>query len=143
MLLTKLSISLNLAIQIAEKAIQEGNKNNLAVSIAIVNEGGQLVHFVKMDDSTNASGDIAIAKAQHAINYRRDTKYHEDFLKEGQLRVLALPNTLSIEGGVQLIFEGKLIGAIGVSGAAASDDGRIAKIGAEFLSTINTENKKP
>ena len=56
-----------------------------------------------MDNSSNASGDIAIAKAQHAVNYQRDTKYHEDFLKQEQLRVLALPNTLSMEGGVQLI----------------------------------------
>jgi len=134
MLLTKFSISLQLAKQIAGKAEEEAVKQNLAVCITVVNDAGQLVYFLKMDDSTNASGDIAIAKAQHAVNYRRDTKYHEEFLKQGQLRVLALPNTLSIEGGVQLVYDGKLIGAIGVSGAAAADDGRIATAGATFLS---------
>ncbi|GAA4741059.1 GlcG/HbpS family heme-binding protein [Flavisolibacter ginsenosidimutans] len=136
MLLKKFSISLALAKQIAEKAEAEAVKQNLAVCIAVVNDAGRLVYFLKMDDSTNASGDIAIAKAQHAVNYRRDTRYHEEFLKQGQLRVLALPNTLSIEGGVQLVYDSKLIGAIGVSGAAAADDGRIATAGATFLSAI-------
>ncbi len=138
MLLTKLSISQHLAMQVAERAKEEALKNNHAVSIAVVNEAGYLIHFTKMDNSTNASGDIAIAKALHAVNYQRDTKYHEDFLKEGQLRVLALPNTLSIEGGMQLMYEGKLIGAIGVSGVAAVDDGKIARSGAEFLSTLKS-----
>lgn len=136
MLLTKYSISLSLAKQVAEEALKQAVNNKLSVAIAVVNEGGQLVYFLKMDNSTNASGDIAIAKAQHAINYRRDTKYHEDFLKQGQLRVLALPNTLSIEGGVQLVWEGKLIGAIGVSGAAAADDGKIAMAGANLLASV-------
>ena len=139
MLLTKYSVSLELAKKIAAAAEQEANKSNLAVSIAIVNEAGQLVYFMKMDNSTNACGDIAIAKAQHAVNYQRDTKYHEDFLKQGQLRVLALPNTLSIEGGVQLINDDKLIGAIGVSGAAAADDGKIAMAGAEALASIKLQ----
>ena len=90
-----------------------------------------------MDNSSNASGDIAIAKAQHAVNYQRDTKYHEDFLKQEQLRVLALPNTLSMEGGVQLINYGKLTGAIGVNGAAAVDD--VAMAGAVSISTYKAE----
>lgn len=136
MLLTKLSVSLTLAKVIALKAEEEAMKNELVVSIAIVNEAGGLVYFLKMDDSTNISGETAIAKAQHAVNYRRDTKYHEEFLKQGQLRVLALPNTLAIEGGVQLLHNGVLIGAIGVSGAPAVDDGKIAAAGAAALSEI-------
>ncbi|HVF80661.1 MAG TPA: heme-binding protein [Flavisolibacter sp.] len=138
MLLTKISISLGLAKELAGKAEEEAIKSNLFVSIAIVDVAGYLIYFTKLDNSSNASGEIAIAKAQHAVNYQRDTKYHEDFLKEGQLRVLALPNTLSIEGGVQLIFDGSLIGAIGVSGAAAVDDGKVAKAGAAHLSILNT-----
>lgn len=111
---------------------------NLRVCIAVVNEAGGLVYFLKMDDSSNVSGETAIAKAGHAVNYRRDTKYHEDFLKQGQLRVLALPNTLAIEGGIQLIHAGELVGAIGVSGAAAVDDGRIAGAAtAHFAELLN------
>lgn len=139
MLLTKLSLSLPLAKQLAQKAEEEAQKLNLSVCIALVNEAGQLLYFLKMDDSTNASGDIAIAKAQHAVNYRRDTKYHEDFLKQGQLRVLALPHTLSIEGGVQLLYNNQLIGAIGVSGAAAVDDGKIAQAGANYLAALTPD----
>ena len=115
-------------------------KINLNVSIAIVNEAGQLLYFLKMDDSTNVSGETAIAKAKHAANYRRDTRYHEEFLKQGQLRVLALPATLAIEGGVQLIYEGKLVGAIGVSGAAAVDDGKIAEAGAVHFAVVLAGN---
>jgi glc operon protein GlcG len=137
MFLSKLSISQNLSKLVTDKAEEEAVKIGVAVSIAIVNEAGQLVHFTKMDGSSNASAEIAVAKARHAVNYQRDTKYHEDFLKEGQLRVLALPNTLSIEGGVQLIFDNKLVGAIGVSGAAATDDGKIARAGAALLASIN------
>lgn len=136
MLLTKHSVSLSLARQLAQKAEAEAVKMHLAVCVAVVNDAGQLLCFLKMDDSSNISGEVAIAKAQHAVDYRRDTKYHEDFLKQGQLRVLALPNTLSIEGGVQLIHEGKLVGAIGVSGAAAVDDGRIAGAGAAHLAKL-------
>ena len=139
MLIAKYSVSLTAAKHIAAAAEQEALKSNLAVSIAVVNEAGQLVYFIKMNDSTNACGDIAIAKAQHAVNYRRDTKYHEDLLKQGQLRVLALPDTLSIEGGVQLVYEEKIVGAIGVSGAAAADDGKIAMAGAEALAFIKLQ----
>lgn len=140
MLLTKPSISLQLAKGLAQKAEEEATKMNLRVCVAVVNEAGQLIHFLKMDDSTNISGETAIAKAQHAVNYRRDTKYHEDFLKEGQLRVLALPNILAIEGGVQLIYKDKLIGAVGVSGAAAVDDGKIAAAGSAYLGQLLLAN---
>lgn len=136
MLLTKTDVSLQLARLLAQKAEEEAVKMNVAVCIAVVSEAGRLVYFVKMDGSTNTSGDIAVAKAQHAVNYRRDTKYHEAFLKEGQLRVLALPNTLSIEGGVQLLHGETLVGAIGVSGAAAVDDGRIASAAAMHLASL-------
>lgn len=136
MLLTKLSISLQLAKRLAQKAEEEATKMNLRVCIAVVNEAGSLIHFLKMDDSTNISGETAIAKAQHAVNYRRDTRYHEEFLKEGQLRVLALPNTLAIEGGIQLVYEGKLVGAVGVSGAAAVDDGKIATTASTYLRSL-------
>lgn len=130
LILTKLSVSLSLAQQVAGRAEEEARSLGLSVCIAVVNEAGQLVYFLRMDEATNASGDIAIAKAQHAVNYRRDTRLHEEALKQGQLRILALPNTLSIEGGVQLFYNGKLIGAVGVSGAAAVDDGRIANAAA-------------
>ncbi len=140
-MLQKLSISLQIAKGLAQNAEEEAINMNLAVCIAVVSEAGQLVYFLKMDDSTNASGEIAVAKAQHAVNYRRDTKVHEEALKNGQLRTLALPNTLSIEGGMQLIWKDRLVGAIGVSGASAVDDGRIATAGVAHLFVMSAENK--
>ena len=79
------------------------------------------------------SGDISIAKAKHATYYRRDTKFHETLLAKGNNIVLSLPNSMPIEGGVQLIYQNKSIGAIGISGAASIEDGLIAKAGADFL----------
>jgi glc operon protein GlcG len=134
---TQLILSQSMAKQIADVAEQEAIKNNWTVSIAIVNESGMLLHFTKMDESTNASGEIAIAKAKHSAFYKRDTKFHQDLLTKGINAVLTLPNSLPFEGGVQLIYQSKTIGAIGVSGAAAEDDGKIAKAGADFLAAIS------
>ncbi len=122
-----------MAKQIAELAEQEAVRNNWTVSIAIVNEFGQLIHFTKMDESTNASVDVSIAKAKHSAYYRRDTKFHQDLILKGLNPILSLPNSMPIEGGVQLIYKGQTIGAIGVSGADSEDDGKIAKAGADVL----------
>jgi glc operon protein GlcG len=136
MMNTKFILSQKITRQIAEVAEQEAIKNNWTVSIAIVDDSAMLLYFIKMDESTHASGEIAIAKAKHAALYRRDTKFHQDLLAKGNTAVLALPDSLPIEGGVQLIYKGKTIGAIGVSGAAAEDDGRIANAGAKFLQSL-------
>jgi glc operon protein GlcG len=130
---SKIVLSYETARQIAETAAAEAIKNNWNVSIAIVNEACQLLYFLKMDDSTSGSGDIAIAKAKHAAYFRRDTKHHADLLAKGVMTVLALPNAVPIEGGVQLIYRSHVIGGIGVSGVAAQDDGKIAGAGADFL----------
>jgi glc operon protein GlcG len=117
-------------LQCAEATAIEKNKS---VAIAIVNEAGQLICFTKMDNNTPASGDLCIAKARHAAYYRRDTKFHEDLLKSGNNAVLALPGGVPVEGGVQLVYQGTCIGAIGVSGAASADDGSIAQAAADLL----------
>lgn len=136
MMNTQKIISRKVAKKIVETVETLAIQNKWNVSVAIVNEAGQLIYFIKMDESTNASGDIAIAKAKHAAYYRRDTKFHQDLLTKGNNVVLALPNAMPIEGGIQLIYKGKTIGAIGVSGAASDDDGKIAKAGADILFNI-------
>jgi glc operon protein GlcG len=130
---TKVVLSTKVAKQIAELVEQEAVKNKLNVSIAIVNDAGQLIYFTKMDDSHNAGTEISIAKAKSAALFRRDTKVLKDGLDKGNLGILALPNAIATEGGVQLIYQGKSIGAIGVSGATSEEDGKIAKVGADFL----------
>ncbi|WP_197076823.1 GlcG/HbpS family heme-binding protein [Hymenobacter terrenus] len=136
MLNTKIVLSQKVAKYVAEQAEKEAIKTKFNVSIAVVNEAGQLLHFTRMDESTNSSVDISIAKAKHAAYYGRDTKVQQDALTNGNTTVLALPHSLPIEGGVQLIYQGKAIGAIGVSGATREDDGKIAKAGADLMATL-------
>lgn len=133
-LATKKALNLAVAKEIASASEAEARKNNWNVSIAIVDEAGRLIYFQRMDDTTNASVDVAIAKAQHAANYRRDTKFHEDLLDKGNNVVLASPQGMPLEGGLRLIADGKVIGGIGVSGVQAPQDAQIAKAGADALS---------
>jgi len=132
-LISRTTLSLAAAKDIASAAEAEAQKNDWKVSIAIVDESGRLLYFQRMDDTTNASVEIAIAKAQHAANYRRDTKFHEDALDNGKNVVLALPGGMPLEGGLRLIANDKVIGGIGVSGVRAIEDAQIARAGADLL----------
>jgi glc operon protein GlcG len=132
-LISRTALSLAAAKDIASAAEAEALKNNWNVSIAIVDESGRLLYFQRMDDTTNASVEIAIAKAQHAANYRRDTKFHEDALDNGKNVVLALPDGMPLEGGLRLIANDKIIGGIGVSGVRSIEDAQIARAGAGLL----------
>lgn len=132
-LTTKKTLNLAVTKAIAAAAEAEARKNNWNVSIAIVDEAGRLLYFQRMDDTTNISVDVAIAKAQHAANFRRDTKFHEELLSKGNNVVLALPTGMPLEGGLRLLAEGKVIGGIGVSGVQAPQDAQIAKAGADLL----------
>lgn len=121
------------AREIASAAEAEARAHDWRVSIAIVDDSGRLLYFQRMDETTNASVDIAIAKAQHAANYRRDTKFHQDLLEGGNHVVLALPASMPLEGGVRLMVDGRVVGGIGVSGVQPAEDGQIAKAGADWL----------
>jgi glc operon protein GlcG len=130
---TKKVLNLGIVKEIAAAAEVEARQHGWNVSIAIVDEAGRLLYFLRMDDSSNASVDVAIAKAVHAANYCRDTKFHEDILSKGNAVVLGLPDSLPIEGGLRLIYNNKVIGGIGVSGVQSEQDGQIAKAGADLL----------
>lgn len=130
---TKTVLGLFAAKQISAAAEAEAERNNWKVSIAVVDESGRLLYFLRMDETTNVSVDVAIAKAQHAANYRRDTGFHEHLLEDGNNVVLALPASMPIERGLRLLVDGKVIGGIGVSGAQAPEDGQIAQAGAKWL----------
>jgi glc operon protein GlcG len=126
-------LNLNVVKQIAAAAEAEARKNNWNVSIAIVDEAGQLLHFIRMDDTANSTVMVAQGKARHAANYRRDTKFHQDILEKGNAVVLGLPDSLPVEGGVRLLADGRVIGAVGVAGVQASQDAQIARAGAVLL----------
>lgn len=128
------SITLKTAKQVAAKAAEVANRNNFRVAIAIVDTGGHLVYFEKLDDTQTASVEVAIAKARSANNFRRETKVFELALSTGRQAILGLPGAVPIEGGIPLVKDGKIIGAIGVSGVKSNEDGQVALAGAWSLS---------
>lgn len=133
---TRAVIGLAAARQIAAAAEAEATRNGWTVSIAIVDESGRLLHFLRMDDTTNATVDVAIAKAQHAANYQRDTGFHQRLLEGGAQVVLTLPSGMPLEGGVRLMVDGRVVGGIGVAGAQAAEDGQIGQAGADWLAGV-------
>ena len=127
-----LSVSTESAKNAAAAAIAEARKNNWKMAIAIVATGGYLVYFEKMQDTQTGSVDLAIEKARTAALFRRPTKVFQDGVAAGGegIRLLRLTGAIPIDGGVPIIVDGKLIGAVGVSGGSGDQDGQVAKAGA-------------
>lgn len=126
MFFEKRELTLGTCKKIMERAEARASELGVRVSIAVVDSSGALKGFSRMDGSTNCSMEIAMAKARHAINYRRTTKYHEDIVQKGGLVALAFPDFMPIEGGIPIMHGGDYLGAIGISGAQSEQDGEIA-----------------
>jgi glc operon protein GlcG len=111
----------------------EASKNSWPVAIVVVDSAGQLVLFQRQDNTQIGSIDIAIGKAKTANDFRRPTKVLEAAVAAGGagLRLLAARNMLPLEGGVPIIADGKVIGAVGVSGATSQQDAQVAQAGAD------------
>ena len=109
-------------------------KNKWTVVIAIVDEGGNLVYLQRLDGTQIGSIEVAIQKAKTAVSFKRPSKALEDaVLTGGRTVVLSLPGAVPVKGGVALVANDKVIGAIGVSGVTAQQDGQIAKAGVDAL----------
>lgn len=121
-------IPLEKAKAVAAAALTEAQKNGWLMAVTIVDPSGELVFFEKMDGTQLGSIDVSIAKARSAVLFKRPTKVFEDTVSGGGvgLRVLKVPGAMPVEGGVPLVENGKIIGAIGVSGAQPSQDGQCA-----------------
>lgn len=127
-------ISLEQAKKAMAAAEAEARKNNWPVVISIVDSGGHLVALQRLEAQT-ASVDISIGKATTAAAFRRPSKALEDSLAPGgsALRILAVRSATPLQGGVPIVVDGKIIGAIGVSGVLASQDEQVALAGAAVL----------
>jgi len=134
-------VSLETARKATAAAIAEGKKNGWTVAVAVVDPGGVLVYFERLDGTLTASSDIAIGKARTAAAFKRSTKLFEDGIMAGRLQNLGLPGALPIEGGVPLIEDGRIVGAIGVSGAQPEQDGVCVKAAIDALVGEKTGNK--
>jgi uncharacterized protein GlcG (DUF336 family) len=105
------------------------------MAIAIVDPGGTLVYFERMDNTQNGSSNVAIDKARSAALFKRPTKAFQDAVAAGGegLRLLALQGAVPIDGGLPIIIGGRIVGAIGVSGGTSTQDGVVAKAGADAV----------
>lgn len=123
------------AKNILEAAHAHAKKNNWAVSIAVVDDGGHLLAFVRGDGAAPVSTYICQEKARAAALGRRESKVYEDVINGGRYSFLNATSVLqgTLEGGVNIVFDGHTIGAVGVSGVKSSEDAEIAKAGIAAL----------
>lgn len=128
-------ISLEAAKKAAAAAAAEARKNNWNMAISIVDTGGELVYLEKMDATQTGSVRIATGKARSAAMFKRPTKVFQDVVASGGggLRILGLEGAVPIDGGLPIVMDGKIVGAIGVSGAAGDQDAQCAKAGVDSL----------
>jgi|SRR5580704_16822296 glc operon protein GlcG len=129
-------IDLALAKRVMAAAEAEATRNNWTVAIAIIDTSGDLVMLQRLDSANLSATRIARGKARTALEFRLPTKALEDAVANGGagLRILAVEGVTPIEGGLPLVSaEGKIVGAIGVSGGAASKDGQVARAGADAV----------
>ena len=114
----------------AAAAEAEALKNNWAVSIAIVDDGGHLLSLQRLDGAAPISAHIAPAKANTAAMGRRESRVYEEMINGGRVSFLSAPDLKGLlEGGVPIMKEGQCLGAIGVSGVKSTEDAQIAKAG--------------
>jgi uncharacterized protein GlcG (DUF336 family) len=127
---TKQVLTLEAAKKIAAAAEAEALKRGATVVIAIVDDGGHLILLERLDDTQVASVEVGIGKARTAAIFRRPSKVFEDQIRNGRAAALALPGATPLQGGVPITVNGRVLGAIGVSGNTPQEDEDIALAGA-------------
>lgn len=128
------SVTLENAKKAAAPAVAEAEKNHWNVAVAVVDTSGNLVYYEKMDNTQLGSANVAIDKARTSALFKRPSKSFEDAAATpGGVRVLSLRGATAIEGGIPIVMDGKIVGAIGVSGATSAQDAQCAKAGADVL----------
>jgi uncharacterized protein GlcG (DUF336 family) len=120
--------------KIAAAAEAEAKANNWAVTISVVDDGGNLLWLQRLDGAAPISASIAPAKARTAALGRRETKIYEDMINNGRFSFITAPNLEGmLEGGVPVMVHGQCVGAVGVSGVKSSEDVQIGKAGIAAL----------
>ncbi len=128
-------IGLESAKKAAAGAVAEARKNNWTMAVAITDGGGDLIYLEKMDGTQTGSISVAIGKARSAAMFKRPSKVFQDAVAGGGagLRILGLEGAVPVEGGLPLVMDGKIVGAIGLSGGTSDQDGVAAKAGADAV----------
>ena len=132
-LLPTQTLSLQAAKTMAAAAEAKARENDWNVAIAIVDAAGELILFHRLDQTQPASLDIAIGKARTAARFRRPTKVLEDAVAGGRTVLLAVDDVVPLEGGLPIVVDGRVIGAVGVSGVTSQQDAQVAQAAIDAL----------
>ena len=130
---TRSMLTLEDCKNISAAAEAEARGNNWNVCIAIMDDGGHVLHLVRMDGATPANSRIAIEKGRTAAETRRSTAMWEERIKGGRLAMLGMPGVTPVQGGLPIVVDGNCVGAVGVSGVQSHEDEQIAKAGIAAL----------
>jgi glc operon protein GlcG len=134
-MLTRKTLSLADAKQIAAAASAKAVAEGWNVVIAIHDNGGNLVYLERADGTQLGSIVVAQEKSRTALRFKRPTKALEDTILAGRVHMMSLPGITSVEGGLPIIVDGEIVGSIGVSGVQSSQDGQVAAAGAAVIAT--------
>jgi len=126
-------VGVEAARKLAAAAVAEAKKNGWNVAAAVVDIAGDLVFFERMDGTQVGSVQVSQEKARSAVRFKRPTKAFEEALAGGRQAILGLPGAVPLEGGIPLVVDGKIIGAVGVSGATSQQDGSCAQAAVDTL----------
>jgi glc operon protein GlcG len=130
-------LTLEAARQVAAAAEMEARKRGSSVVIVVVDDGGHVLLLERLDDTQVASVEVGIGKARTAAIFRRPSKDFEDQVRNGRVAALALPGATPLQGGIPIVVDGKVLGAIGVSGNTPQEDEDIAKAGAAAIAAFS------
>jgi uncharacterized protein GlcG (DUF336 family) len=133
---TKKSLNLAVTKVIVAAAEKEALKNGWTMFITVIDDGGTVLAIERMDEAQIGSLDVSIGKAQTSLKFKRPSKVFDDLINGGKNALLGLPGVTPIEGGFPLMSDGKVIGAIGVSGGSSQQDAQVAQAGVAALETL-------
>lgn len=130
---TKLVLGISETTRILEAARAEAEKSNWPVAIAVVDDGGHLLGLLRLDGSAPISSEMAIGKARTSAVGRRESRLYEEMINNGRTAFVSAPLVATLEGGVPIIVDGQVVGAVGVSGVKPGEDAEVAKAGAKSV----------
>ena len=130
---SKPTLSLEDVQNILEAATNEAAKNNWPVAIALVDDGGHPLGLIRLDGAAPLTSYIATEKARTAALGRRETKFYEEMINGGRTSFLSAPIQGALEGGVPVVVDGQVVGAVGVSGVKSDQDAQVARAGIAAL----------
>jgi glc operon protein GlcG len=128
---TKPVLTVTETMRMLDAARAEAEKNAWPVAIAVVDDGGHLLGLLRLDGSAPVSAEIAIGKAKTSAVGRRETRLYEEMINNGRAAFLSAPLVATLEGGVPVIVDGQVVGAVGVSGVKPGEDAQVARAGAQ------------